>query len=120
MRVLIDACVGYKTQKTLEALGADVAHMLQIEPSANDADVIAGLLRQERLLITYDRRLPTLIFFHGLTDPGILLVRDLDLTPDERAEVTARVVRERYDELLGHLATISRGCLRIHRGGASI
>ena len=116
MRILLDACVGYRTKRALEAVGADVAHMLEIDPPASDPGVIATALREERLLVTYDRRISALIFVEGLSHGGILLVRDLDLSPDERAELTARVVRAAYEELLGHFSTVSRGRLRIHRG----
>jgi predicted nuclease of predicted toxin-antitoxin system len=101
----------------LESMGVDVAHMLEIEASAPDRDVIPIALHQDRLLVTYDRRLSALIFVEGLQHPGILLVRDLDLTPEEQAAVTARVVCARYNELRGNFSTISNGRLRINRGG---
>jgi len=93
--------------------------MLQIDPPARDPDVIATALREGRLLVTYDRRLSALVFVEGLRHGGILLFRDLDLTPDERAQLTARVIRDRYEELLGHFSTVSGGRLRIHQEGAS-
>jgi predicted nuclease of predicted toxin-antitoxin system len=66
--------VGYQTQRALEAIGADVAHMLDIKPSAKDPEVISTALRDERLLVTYDRRLSALIFVERLQHAGVLLV----------------------------------------------
>ncbi|MFO8079867.1 MAG: DUF5615 family PIN-like protein [Armatimonadota bacterium] len=98
-------------------MGVEVEHMLEIKANAPDPDVIAIALDQGRLLVTYDRRLSALIFVEGLEHPGILLVRDLDLTPEEQSEITARVICDRYHELLGNFSTISDGRLRINRGG---
>jgi len=65
--------------------------------------------------VTFDRRLSAFIFVDGLPHGGILVVRHPDLTVHERAALIARVVHDRYSELVGNFSTLQNSRLRIHR-----
>ncbi len=118
MRVLLDACGGYATEEALRAVRADVAHMLRIRPSMPDREVLALASAEDRLLITLDRKISDLVFVHALPHAGVLLVREPDLVPAERARLIANVVRSSYADMVGRFSTLSGGRLRMHKGPA--
>jgi len=118
IRGLLDACVGYVTETALVAVGPDVATMLTIQPEMPDAQVLSLANRENRLLITLDRKISDLVFVHGLPHAGILLVREPHLPGSERAGLTPDVVKRRYTEMLGRFSSLCGGRLRIHRGRA--
>lgn len=116
---MLDACVGRATERALEAVGADVLHVLDVDPRMDDRDVISLANSEDRLLITLDRRLSALVFVEGLQHAGVLLIREPTLSAGERAELTAAVLRDRNDELMGNFSALANGRLRIHKRGKS-
>jgi predicted nuclease of predicted toxin-antitoxin system len=58
LRVLLDACVAPGVGSRLREAGADICHVLEVDPTMEDPEVIALAKRDDRLLVTFDRKLP--------------------------------------------------------------
>lgn len=115
IRVLLDACVAPSVATRLRKTGADVLHMLEIDATMEDPDVIALARRDDRLLVTSDRKLSSFVFVDGIPHGGILIVREPRLTLSECGALIVEVMLDRYGELVSNFSTLQNGRLRIHR-----
>lgn len=115
IRVLLDACVAPTVRTHLRKAGAGVLHMLDIDATMEDPEVIALAKRDDRLLITLDRKLSAFVFVDGVPHGGILVVREPRLQLNECAALIVDVVLEQYNQLVGNFSTLQNGRLRIHR-----
>lgn len=75
MRWLADECIDAALVAGLRSGGHDVVYMAEVEPAANDIEVMARAQREGRLLLTEDKDFGDLVYRHGGQAPGIVLLR---------------------------------------------
>ena len=88
MRWLIDECVDAALAAQLRNAGYDVTYMSDVEPRANDAEVIRLAHSENRLLLTEDKDYGELVFRQAKPVPGIVLLR---IDPARRVLKEARL-----------------------------
>jgi predicted nuclease of predicted toxin-antitoxin system len=75
MRWLADECVDAGLVSHMRAAGHDVMYMAEVAPAASDALVMMRARAERRLLLTEDKDFGDLVFRHGQSVPGIILLR---------------------------------------------
>ena len=86
-----------------------------MDPGISDEEVLHHANLGDRILLTADKDFGELIFRHGRTASGVVLIRLEGLSPTTKSERIAAVARQRAEEFVGNFAVITPGTVRIRR-----
>lgn len=117
MKVKLDEDMPRRAVRVLESYGHEVATVSDEGLSgASDVEVARRSSEEGRLLITLDRGFGDIRRYPPSTHPGIIVVR----LRDQRASLVERAVRSllatsRIEELVGCVASLQPGALRVRR-----
>lgn len=88
MRFLANENFPLASVRRLREAGHDVTAILEIEPGSKDSSVLARAVREERIILTFDRDYGELIYRRGMPPPpGVVFLRFVPRFPKEAAEV---------------------------------
>jgi Domain of unknown function (DUF5615) len=99
----------------LRAAGHDVVWVRTEMPGAADRDVLSLAVREERILLTFDKDLGELA--HGLSLPlacGVVLFRIPMPKPSEAGQRLVELTKQR-DDWGGHFSVVEPGRVRMRR-----
>jgi predicted nuclease of predicted toxin-antitoxin system len=99
--------------KVLEAAEHDIVWVRMAAPGATDSDVLARAIREERILLTFDKDFSELA--RAATLPatcGVVLLRVPMPRPDEVGQRIANLITARTD-WAGHFSVIEPGRVRM-------
>lgn len=109
MRYLADENMSAAVVAGLRAAGHDVAFVAEDSPSIPDDSVLARAVRENRVLITYDKDYGKLVFVDRQpADSGIILFRFRDMPIAEQNRFMVSNLDNEVD-WRGHFATIRIG-----------
>lgn len=113
MKILANENVGGETVEALRSAGHDVAWVRADSPGAKDVDVLARSLREERVLVTFDKDFGELVFAKGLgASCGVVLFR----IKAASAAIQARKVQEALatrSDWAGHFSVVNDDTVRM-------
>lgn len=93
--------------------GHDVAFVAEGPVGASDAENLARAVREQRIILTYDRHYGELIFQQGLpAPPGVVYFRLTQPTADEPATVLRDLLADPSSPLEGYFVTVGRNRIR--------
>ena len=99
--------------RALRQAGHDVTWMIELQPGAADPIVLALALRENRVLLTFDKDFGELVFRAGrAASPGIILFRSRLRSPQAVTEFILKVVAQPLD-WAGHFTVAREGSLRM-------
>jgi predicted nuclease of predicted toxin-antitoxin system len=102
---------------TLQAAGHDVIWVRIAAPGTSDREVLAWAVREERILLTFDKDFGELATGSALSGAcGIVLFRTPVPKPSDVGQVLATLISER-DDWAGHFSVIEPGRIRMRRLG---
>lgn len=113
LRFLVDACVGPQATRRLREIGADVMSVREIQHDMKDTMVLDLACDQQRILITTDKDFGDIVFLHGRTHAGVLLLRMTNSSGRERADAVARIAESQGEELRGAFCVFDGQKLRV-------
>ena len=105
MRLLCDANVGSIIARAMSQAGHDVVRAIEVTPDAEDVEVLAFAVTEQRVLVTCDRDFGELIFLHRADQPpAIIYIR---FEPAEVADILPRLMPLLdFTRLEGHMTVI--------------
>jgi len=110
MRFLSDEHIPFASVALLRGAGHDVAAVAEGAVGNSDRENIALAIREQRVILTYDRDYGTLVFEQGVpAPPGVVSFRLYSATPEEPAERVLRLLAEPSFSIIGAFVTITRG-----------
>lgn len=115
LRFLIDESADARVAPYLRGRGYDVALVAtDYAPALDDAEILAIAVRDQRILITFDRDFGELVFSQRQPHAGVLYFR---LGPIDLPTEIARLdhVLTHYADRLDHFLTITRRSVRVRR-----
>jgi predicted nuclease of predicted toxin-antitoxin system len=95
--------------------GHDVASVSEMAPGIDDDHVLATANDGNRILITSDKDFGELVYRLGRAAAGVVLLRILGLSLEQKAALVSAAIRAHRDELDGAFTVISPGVVRIRR-----
>lgn len=114
MKFLVDQSAGARVLTTLRALGHDAVIVSQIMPAnAEDADILARAVAEERIIVTNDKDFGEMVFRSRKQHKGVLLFRLRDESAENRGQVAERVVTNLGTRLENAFTVASEGAVRI-------
>ena len=113
MRFLADENFPRLAVEELQAAGHDVAWVLTESPSAEDPDILARAVLEERIVLTFDTDFGRLAFQHKLPATcGIVLFRLRKIPPDVATASIAELIGSRQD-WAGNFSIVEPGNIRV-------
>ncbi|MCI0439013.1 MAG: DUF5615 family PIN-like protein [Chloroflexi bacterium] len=106
-----------ETVDILRLDGHDVIYVVELGQRIPDTAILDMAVEQDAILITNDLDFGEMVFLQRRKTYGILLTRVPELSPQQRAEVIAAVIRQYSDELPGKFAVLTSVGLRIRSTG---
>jgi predicted nuclease of predicted toxin-antitoxin system len=117
MRLLADENFPAAAVSALAATGHDIAWVRVIQPGASDHDVLALAVREQRVLLTFDKDFGELARASGLPSIcGIVLFRVPMPRPADVGQQFSDLINSR-DDWAGHFSVIEPGRIRMRRLG---
>lgn len=111
MNILVDENIARQVVERLRQDGHDVHYTIQGQRIADDI-VLETAHQQKALLLTDDKDFGELVIRQHQQASGVILVRLAGLSPLQKAEVVANVVRERGDNLIDAFTVITPNNIR--------
>ena len=115
MNLLADEGVDRPIVERLRQEGYTVLYIAEMSPGINDDIILAQANASYALLLTLDKDFGELVFRQGLVHAGVILIRLAGLQPATKANVVARVLRERGAEMIDAFSVITPGTVRIRK-----
>ena len=113
MRFLADESCDFILVRALRAAGHDVLAVSEITPRAEDSEVIALALREERILLTEDKDFGQLVYAHGEETLGVIFLRFPNMARGRISKDICTLVKEQGEKLIGCFVTVQPGRIRI-------
>lgn len=106
MRWLADECVDARIAAFLRSHGHDVIHVANFAPSVRDTEILQLASSEGRIVLTEDKDFGDLVVRHGISVPGVVLLR---VDPDDLSLKCAQLlstIEEIGETLLGRHVVI--------------
>jgi predicted nuclease of predicted toxin-antitoxin system len=116
MQFIVDESTGSAVVHYLRNAGHDVLAVAETMPEADDSDILARALSEERILVTNDKDFGELVFRGRQGDHGVVLLRLHDESAANRVRVVEAVLAQHADRLVGHFTVATEGAVRIRSG----
>ncbi len=115
MNFLADESVDRQIVERLRQDGHQVRYVAEMEPGVSDEIVLDLATRERSLLITADKDFGELIFLQQRMMSGVILIRLTGLSPMNKAEMIASVLKKHGVELDQAFTVIMAGAIRIRK-----
>ncbi len=113
MRLLANENFPKASVLALRGYGYNVLSIGEDHPSIQDHEVIDIAVKDERLILTFDRDYGELVFKKGLKPPkGIIYLRIDTFTPDEPAEIIDKLIKSQKFVFDRHLTVVDNNFVR--------
>lgn len=115
MRFLVDENFPAAAVEILQLDGHDVCWIRTVSPGISDREVLGRAVREQRILLTFDKDFGELVFRLGQPNlSGIILFRVLKPSPEELAQMISKLIQSR-ETWSGIFAVIERDRIRIRK-----
>lgn len=113
MRFLANENFPLVSVRNLRNIGLDITAIMEDSPGIQDTEVLARAVRENRIILTFDRDYGELIFRRFLPKPsGVIYFRYQPLTPKEPAQHLIRLLNEENLVLTEMFTVLERNRLR--------
>jgi len=113
MHFIVHESTGTGVVAYLRSAGHDALDVTETMPQADDLDILARAVSEERILITNDKDFGDLVFRSGQAHYGVVLLRLHDESPANRVRVIKAVLEQYGDRLVRHFSVATEGGVRI-------
>lgn len=107
-----ESCAGPVIQ-ALRVAGHDVIAIAEVAQGATDSQVLERALNEKRVLITEDRDFGELVYAHGRSSAGVILVRFHNSIRRAKAASVVETVTQLGSRLLNVFTVVEPGRVRI-------
>jgi predicted nuclease of predicted toxin-antitoxin system len=115
MKFVADESVDFPIVERLRQDGHSVWAVVEMDAGIADDLVLDHANQQNAVLLTADKDFGELVFRLKRLNLGVVLVRLAGLPPKRKAEIVARVIAEKGEELKEAFSVITANALRIRR-----
>lgn len=113
--IVVDESVDYQIVKTLRKVGYSIFAVVETTPAISDTDVLNIAVENNALLLTEDKDFGELVYRLKMKHCGILLIRLIGCSSEEKAKTTTSAIQKHFNELKNCFAVLSENKLRIRQ-----
>jgi predicted nuclease of predicted toxin-antitoxin system len=114
-QIVVDESVDYSVVTELRSKGYNVYAVVEKLPSIPDKEVLSVAFQNNALLITEDKDFGELVYRFQLPHKGILLVRMIASTSEEKAISVSAALIKCTDQLLNSFTVLDEKKIRIRK-----
>lgn len=115
MKFVADESVDFPIIERLRQEDHSVWAVVEMDVDISNALVLDHANQQNAVLLTADKDFGELVFRLNRLSLGVVLVRLAGLPPKYKAEIVARAIAEKGEELKGAFSVITASALRVRR-----
>ena len=113
MRLLANENFPKASVLALRENGYNVLSIGEENPSIQDNEVIDIAIKEERLILTFDRDYGELVFKKGLKPPkGIIYLRIDSFSPEEPAKIIDKLIKSQKFDFTSYLTVVDNNFVR--------
>ncbi|MBI5970709.1 MAG: DUF5615 family PIN-like protein [Deltaproteobacteria bacterium] len=113
LKFLVDVGVGKKVEKRLADNGYDAKCVRDINPTADDSEILHPAVKEGRMVITMDKDFGELVYNSGKLHSGVLILRLEDADGVHKVKVMKKIPSDYADKLYGRFCVFQGERLRI-------
>ncbi len=113
MNFLADECIDYNIIKHLRDSGYTVLSIQEIQRGIPDNEVLDLANSKNSILLTIDTDFGELVYRRQMISTGVILIRLIDSTSQEKAHIVAQVIEQHKAELTNSFTVITSKNIRI-------
>jgi predicted nuclease of predicted toxin-antitoxin system len=115
MRLVADECVDFGIIRELRIHGVEVFSICEEAGSIQDTDVLSIANEQNIILLTEDKDFGELVFRLKLPNHGVVLVRMIKSTRQEKIEKVVEIILQHYKQLENAFSLITDEKVKIRK-----
>lgn len=115
MNFLADESVDYNIFKVLKKTGYNIEHVLDIFPGEMDEKIVNYAYSKDSIILTEDKDFGELAIRFKLNTKGIILLRFVNLSSEEKGKIVLNAFAEHEKEMHNSLTVISDKKIRIKK-----
>lgn len=112
MKLLANENFPLKSFDILKKAGYDIEHIGQSDPSVRDEVVMKKAIRENRIIITFDRDYGALVFLHEYQPPAVIYLRFADFLPEMPGEFLLKLLKREDLEINGYFTVADEHRIR--------
>jgi len=109
----MDVGVGKKVEEWLAGNGYDIKCVRDINPTADDSEILRLAVKENRMVITMDKDFGELVYNSGRLHSGVLILRLEDADSGQKVKIMKKILAEYSDKLHGKFCVFQGERLRI-------
>lgn len=113
LKFLADVGVGKKVERWLAKNGYDVKCVRDINPTANDSEILHLAVTENRMVITMDKDFGELVYNSGKLHSGVLILRLEDANGEQKITAVRKILSEHLNRIYGKFCVFQNERLRI-------
>ena len=115
MKWVADENIDRQLVEMLRTSGHEVVYIAEIEPAADDPDVLERASKAAAILLTGDKDFGELVYRMKKVAYGVVLLRLHGLAPEVKANLLASVLKDHLADLPGSFTGISHESIRVRK-----
>lgn len=113
MKFLVDESTGLWVSKKLKQMGLDAVSVIDCMKGADDEEIMARAVKEDRVIITNDKDFGRLAGFYK--PPGVILLRLRDERVENKIKFVSFVLTSYSEDILGNILIVSERKIRVRR-----
>ena len=113
LKFLVDVGVSKNVERWLTENGYDARAVRDVNPKADDSEILHLAVKESRMVITMDKDFGELVFNSGKTHSGVLILRLEDATGEQKIGIVKKILLEYADKIENKFCVFQDGRLRI-------
>ena len=113
MKFLVDECTGTSVVNYLRGQGHDTLAVADQMPAADDAEILAFAVMEDRIVVTNDKDFGELVYRSGWEHHGVVLLRLQDERAENKVRMMQSVLARVGKRLHGHYVVATESGIRV-------
>ncbi|OGD66973.1 hypothetical protein A3F08_00170 [Candidatus Berkelbacteria bacterium RIFCSPHIGHO2_12_FULL_36_9] len=115
MKFLVDENTGIKVSHFLSEQGYDSVSATEKFLGFTDKVILKKAEQEKRIVITNDKDFGDLIFYHGLNSRGVVLLRLVDESVQNKIKIIKILLEKHQDKIKGNFVVVSENNIRVRK-----
>jgi predicted nuclease of predicted toxin-antitoxin system len=113
MKFLVDECTGTSVVACLRGEGHDAVAVVEVMPEADDEEILARAVAEDRIIVSNDKDFGELIYRSGWKHRGVVLLCLRDERAENKVRMTKAALAQVGERLRNHYIVVTEAGIRV-------